>query len=348
MNGFIQLSPAGAPGAGVPAGICSILQAWEAQGLLCNLDTRTMLETADRLATSSERRGIANLGDLGQHAEALVRDTSGVEHLTRFTNAQESRKTNSSRNLLVALIVHMAMAAGKDPKKALQGLPKVMAENGESGRAAHDDEILLLRLRALHRLTRTGTAKLPAIQYILVEAGAFPSETTVVTMSDFDLTSPDEATVTLPGVGTADIRAARRTVALPRWAVDPLTAALHDLDTRSHGGTPEQPVAYRGTRAPGGHKASATASGNLARLIREAGLDGRGLTGLSPNRWRLMLEARSNGLRAAQAVGGKHKVDGLLTHLHNPDLDLERPKERVRGNIARLKEAQAPASKQRG
>ncbi len=341
MNNSIQPSQSRISQTGIQAEIHSALQAWEAAGLLSHLDTPAILETTGRLAASSQRRGLAAPGVLAQQAGGLIRETSGVEHLTRFSNGHDSRRVNSARNLLAALVAQLTMSAGEDPTDVLQVLPKVMPENGEKGRAAHDDEILLLRLRALYRLTRTGTAKLPAIQYILVEAGAFPSETTVVTVNDVDFTNANGATVALPGVGTADIRAARRTVPLPPWAVDPLAAALHDLYAGSQRGAPEQPIAYRGNRAPGGHKASATASSNLARLIREAGLDGRGLTGLSPNRWRLLSEARARGLRAAQAVGGKPKVDGLLTHLHNPDLDFKRPQKRTRGNIAKLAETQA-------
>jgi len=277
---------------------------------------------------------------MAERSTEVLRHATGLKSLTKFTNHRTSREANALRNTLAALLVQIAIHRGQSPVSVTGQLPTMMPENGESGRAAHDDEILLLRIVALYRLTKSGQAKIPGISYVLVESGAFPSETTVVTLDDIQQQATTALSVDLPGVGTADIRAKSRTVMIPGWAAKPLGQALRDLTTGKRQKLPTEPIAYGGNHEPGGHDASATASGNAARLIKQAGLAGRGLTGLSPNRWRAHHVLKTEGLARAQKFAGKPTVDGLLTHLHNPEsLKEAQASDRVRGNKARLKAA---------
>ena len=288
-------------------------------------------------------RHFADTG-LADYARDLVRDLTGRKMLHDFAGAQDSRNANTARNILAALIAQMAISQGSNPAKDLGKLPTMMPENGEKGRAAHDDEILLCRIIALHRMGRKRSAKIPGIQYVLVEAAAMPSETTVVTWDDFNFAEQQGLTVTLPGVGTADTWVTSRTVPIPARAAATLENACQVLLNGKDEILAREPIAYRGKHAPGGHKASASASGNIGRMIAAAGLARRGLTGTSPNRWRVLRELRTSGFQDAQVLAGKPTPDALLAHLQYPEMDTTRPKERTRGNIAKRAESKKETS----
>ena len=331
------------PHPGVPtaaAALNATFRNWKASHLLEDLDHERLESHTQQLIEAAKDLGVSNPQKMAERSSQVLRHVTGLQSLTKFTNHRTSREANALRNTLAALLVQIAIHRGQSPVSVAGQLPTMMPENGESGRAAHDDEILLLRIMALHRLTKSGQAKIPGIAYILVESGAFPSETTVVTLDHIQQQANSALSVDLPGVGTADIRAKSRTVMIPEWAAKPLGQALRELSTGKRQMLPTEPIAYGGNHEPGGHDASATASGNAARLIKQAGLAGRGLTGLSPNRWRALHVLKTEGLTRAQEFAGKPTKDGLLIHLHNPEsLKMAKASDRVRGNKARLKAA---------
>jgi hypothetical protein len=322
--------------AGLETSIRAILRTWETQQLLTNLDKSPVEKTIHNIMALVRKNHINSHLELLNHSNTILKHMTGLEKLHQFTDSETSRVANFNRNILAALIAQFSINNNQAPKNALGQLPTMMPENGEPGRAAHDDEILLLRICALHRLQRKGTAKIPAIRYILVEAGAYPSETTVVTRDNFDFSNPHAPTVTLPGVGTNDIRAKKRKVNLPSWASEDLEDAIHELLARSITINHNQPIAYTGLHIPGGHSASAAASSNIGRFCEESGLGKRGLTALSPNRWQLTKVLQTQGFAAAQTLGGKPHIDNLMNHLHNPQLIRKRPTTRLRGNITHI------------
>jgi hypothetical protein len=321
-----------------PAALNATLKNWKASQLLDDLDRDRIESHARQLIEAASDLGISHPQEMPEHSTEVLRHVTGLKSLTKFTDQRISREANAVRNTLAALLAQIAIHRGESPLSVTGKLPTMMPENGEPGRAAHDDEILLLRLTALYRLTKSGQAKIPGIAYVLVEAGAFPSETTVVSLDHIEQQDGVVLSVDVPGVGTADIRAKSRTLIIPDWAAKPLGQALKELSSGKRLILPTEPIAYRGKHEPGGHDASATASSNAARLIKEAGLAGRGLTGLSPNRWRALHVLKTEGLTRAQKFAGKPTMDGLLIHLHNPAiLNETKPTERVRGNKAKLR-----------
>ncbi len=320
------------------AALSATLKNWKTSHLLEDLDQDRIDSHAQRLIKAASDLDISHPQEMAERSTEVLRHATGLKSLTKFTDHRTSREANAIRNTLAALLLHIATHRGQSPVSVTGQIPTMMPENGESGRAAHDDEILLLRIMALHRLNKSGQAKIPGIAYVLVESGAFPSETTVVTLDDVQQQADSALAVDLPGVGTADIRAKSRTVVIPGWAARPLGQALRELSSGKRQMLPTEPIAYGGNHEPGGHDASATASGNAARLIKQAGLAGRGLTGLSPNRWRARHVLKTEGVTRAQEFAGKPTLDGLLTHLYNPEsLKEAKAPDRVRGNKARLK-----------
>lgn len=332
---------------GLQQDLLTLASYWETNRVLADLDAADLQACVERITTSAAKLSIDHTEDLAEYAPDLLRDITGKQILQQFTGAQESRRANADRNILTALVTQIAINNGANLSDITEKMPTMMPENGEKGRAAHEDEILLCRITALNRLTRKRSAKIPGIQYILVEAGALPSETTVITWNDFTASDDGGLTVSLPGVGTADTWATSRTILIPPWAAAPLENALRELLHGRDGIAPTEPIAYRGQHVPGGHKASASASGNISRIMTDSGLAGRGLTGASPNRWRLLHELRTNGFQAAQTLAGKPTPDALLTHLQNPALDTTKPKERTRGNIAKRAETQRETNSSR-
>jgi hypothetical protein len=329
------------PRPAVPTAAASLnatLRNWKASQLLDDLDRDGIESQARRLIESAADLGISHPQEMAERSTEVLRHVTSLKSLTKFTDHRTSREVNAIRNTLAALLAQIAIHRGQSPLSITGQLPTMMPESGEPGRAAHDDEILLLRIMALYRLSKSGQAKIPGIAYVLTEAGAFPSETTVVTLDDLNLKGNVVLAVDVPGVGTADIRAKARTLTIPAWAAKPLRQALSELQSGKRQLLPTEPIAYGGRHQPGGHDASASASSNATRLIRQAGLAGRGLTGLSPNRWRALHVLKTEGLTRAQKFAGKPTVDGLLIHLHNPAiLNETKPTERVRGNKAKLR-----------
>lgn len=340
MPHTITLTSTSITAGGVQPYLQHLVSIWEETGVLTDLDTDGLQACLERITESVKKCQLTQAQEIAHSARNLLQDITGKHMLHQFTGARESREANAHRNVLTALVAQMAINSGGNRARIIEKMPTMMPENGGRGRAAHDDEILLCRITTLDRLARKGSAKIPAIQYILVESAALPSETTVVTWDDFNPTDGGKLTVSLPGVGTADTWAISRTVPIPSWAAAPLTNAIQELLHGKHEILPTEPIAYRGQHVPGGHKASASASGNIKRIMTASGLAARGLTGASPNRWRLLRELRTHGFKAAQTLAGKPTPDALLTHLQNPALNTSKPQERTRGNIARRAEIQ--------
>jgi hypothetical protein len=238
---------------------------------------------------------------------------SGVDSLTRYAGADASDRAHRVRNALGALATGAAIAAQDDPMCILRALPALSPRAGGKERATRCDEIIMLRHAALHAAVVRSRGRIVATQYALVESGALPSETTVVTPSDFD--DPRQPTeVKLPGVRG---RVAERVIPLGPYATAVLRKVL-DTHLARNSGAMTQPLAYNGDHPGGNNAASASASGNLKRLMRGAGLTDPQLVPMSITRWRIQRIVERHGLAAAKAIAGTNSYDKLVTFVNVP------------------------------
>ena len=283
-------------------------QAWHVHSVFEDLDAARVRSQADGLVDIALRRDCTTGGDLVTRGAELLRTATGITHLTRYLSHDDAESVQQHRSALGAILAGAAIATETDPLPLLADLPEASARHGGAERALHDDEILLLRLRALH-LPNRGPRLVPALLHtIMGEAGARPSETTVITLQDFD--SPIMPTeVDLPGVHQM---AAGRTVPVPKWA-RPLVADVLAQHTALYGSATPAPLAFRG-KQPGGHAASASASRILAHAFAEVGIV-EPPQPMALARWRIAKTADNQGLDAAADLSGHVKIDTALSFM---------------------------------
>lgn len=209
---------------------------WSTYDLAYDLNLGGALaELVDHCAEANVRTA----GSLADQANEIVRDLTGVKDIAAFAERDVAARINQVRNVIGILIMSAALHRGEDPKPVLSGLPKVTGRSTNKRRALDDDEILVLRLEALRRALKGGSATRIAAQYILIETGATTSEIEYVTLGCFD--SPvAPSTVRLSG-NNNDV--AMRFAPLPRWArkITPLVLEQH-LRHRGDGLEPPSPT----------------------------------------------------------------------------------------------------------
>jgi len=314
-------------------------QWWQEHHLLEDLDTIAFDARTDRILLACQHLDISDFSEVLERAEQIICTATGAQHLTRYTDDEESDLIHGVRNHLGAMLAAVAQSAGKDPdstskypdstgedpEPALRALPDVAPRAGGHTRPCRDDEILLMRQRFLYGINLNGRHRLVACQYALVETGAWPSETTTICPRAFKK-RPAPTTVKLPGVThTAD----KRTVPLPKWARPGLTRALGARIAQSQHAL-DWPLMYSGSHSLGGNQASASASGNLGRAMLRAGLTKDRPQPVSILRWRAEVTLHDQGARAACALLGKTEYEPLFDFIGRTDPSAVRaPKERL-------------------
>jgi len=281
-------------------------ETWHNTSVLEDLDSPRIRQQASELIERAAERGCETVEDLLPRAAEVLRVVTGITHLTRYLPIEQAETLQQYRAALGAVLAGAAIATDADPMPLLASLPDASARHGGPTRGLHDDEILLLRLRALHLLQR-GPRLVPALLHtIMGDAGARPSETTVIAARHFDnVILPSR--VDLPGVSQM---AAARTVPLPTWS-RPLVAEVLARHVAVY--QTDMPVAFRGKK-PGGAAASASASRILANAFAEVGIaEPPQPSALA--RWRVAKTADQGGLEAAADISGHVKIDTALSFM---------------------------------
>lgn len=242
--------------------------------------------------------------------------------LTRFQDRESADKIHMTRNTLAAINAATAIGSTYDPELVIADIAPVCLR-GAKARSLTTDEIVLLRLFALHDLAVGGRRTIAAARYVLADTGLYPSETTAVTPSSFEYTLlpatvvRKPTTVAAPGVKT---RAVSRTVNLDGFASACLTPVIvgHMMH---HSGAAITPLSYTGSHKAGGHEESASASTGLRRLLKRAGID-HNVEPLGITQWRIQHTASAIGISQAITLAGKKNSAALGTtlkiHLDEP------------------------------
>lgn len=297
-------------------------ETWHNTSVLEDLDAPRIRQQATELMGIAAERDCETVEDLMSRAAEVLRAATGVVYLTRYLPIDQAETLQQYRSALGAILAAAAIATDADPMPLLAALPDASARHGGPTRALHDDEVLLLRLRALH-LPHRGPRLVPALLHtIMGDAGARPSETTVITSRHFDsLALPIR--VDLPGVSQM---AAARTVALPTWS-RPLVAEVLAQHQAVYQTDANMPLAFRGQK-PGGAAASASASRILANAFAEVGIaEPPQPSALA--RWRVAKTADQRGLDAAADVSGHVKIDTALSFMGR-NVTAAKPRQRAR------------------
>ena len=149
-----------------------------------DLDTALIHDLREQVLDTCDRLGITSAADLIHRAVDITAGAVGLRHLNQPAEAAIREWLHAIRNHLAAIISGAAIQAGLNPESALMSLPGLPSRVGGKSRRANDDEILLMR----HFAARISACSDPtvAVQYLLVEAGARPSEATTVKPLHFD------------------------------------------------------------------------------------------------------------------------------------------------------------------
>lgn len=291
---------------------------WDEHRLLDDLDA-DILGQARTLEQIVSQHDMATVEAVLAGHQQILKAATDLPSLSVAMTQPDRQRLHRARNVLAAMLA-TACTAGKPVPAGLYAPPM---RAGAKGRPATDDEILLMRTMALAYSRTGGRTHNPAVSYVLAEAGARPAETTMVRPCDFDKPRTP-ASVHLPGMKKGVYA---RDVIVPAWGRPVLALALE-----AHFGRGEprhmhrHPLAYDGKHEPGRAKASASVTGNLKRLMRNAGIPADRLTATSITRWRIEKVATRDGLDAAHRLLGDRDyqtiIDAFLRRPVTPPVDL--------------------------
>lgn len=271
---------------------------WPDHHLLDDLDTPQVERDLDDLLTASHDLDIRTIGEALPRAADLITRVADVKSITSFLKDPDSHRVYRLRNHLAAALSACVQAHEQDPTLVIKDLPLPQPRAGGIDRRLLDDEVLLMRLRAVHCIHKGGRHRRSGVQYALIEAGALPVESTTVFLKDFD--NPRRPMrVRLPGARYH----ASRTIALPRWTQPLLAEAFDALLATSVEATTTARVAYGGD-AVNSKNPSAAASIMLRRTMISAGLTEDCVKPIGVLKWRAK-QAMKDGFQAVQDLLGK-------------------------------------------
>ena len=281
-----------------PAETAAIAQTrWQGLHLLDDLDTHALRRDLTMFLTACQDLDLTTYAAVLDNLSPVIAEASGIK-TSQFLSAKDSHEQFRVRNHLAAVLAATAMEFGNNPVLVLEHLPTPHPRAGGVHRPCADDEILLLRHRALAAVAQRGRSLLAGFQYMLVESGAMPIEAASVHPRSLDdLRQPTQ--FSLPG---ATFHSARD-ITLPRWARSPFAAAV---DAHLANGTEavRRPLCYVG-QSGASATVSASASAMLRRTMIGAGLTEDCVVPKSVVKWRVQTTEKAAGSAAAMALLGK-------------------------------------------
>jgi len=293
------------------------LELWQSTLMLEGLNA-TAIGTHVREVTDAARQaGAVTVGDLLDRAPKIISAITGVEQISRFSDARTGDQLHAVRNGVGQLAAAAALLSNDNPADALAKLPQLAPRAAGPARTLKDDEILLMRHLVEYAAAKGGRSLHRAATYALAETGLWVSETTSVLPSNFD-DLRDPATVQAPGRRSIEAR----TITLPGWPRRILGIVL-DRHLASSTNAVHERLSYSG-RAPGTDAATASADGVITRLLSDAHVldtTGRPIKGRKGYRrattpdsicaWRIQQTYETCGLAAAIETSGRSAASTL-------------------------------------
>lgn len=234
--------------------------------------------------------------DLIDHHKPVLRHIAGVTNLTARLALDERDRIHLHRNVLLTVLLGAAHVARIDTTSLAEAISTLTRRTQRTDRPLFDDEIALLRTRAVIALGRKATAQAATV-YTLCDAGQECRETTHVTPSDLDDTTAPTMVNAL-GYRGLDMRI----LLLEAFHTNALATRLAMLPQ----GAPDQTIAYNPrTSSPGSDTAMVSAYGVIERLLDAAGLRHPDVSPSSIRRWRIAHTLSTKGLIAAADIAGR-------------------------------------------
>lgn len=301
---------------------------WHDNHLTEDLNADALTECVRNLRAAASAEGANTLKDLMDKATAILARATGltIQQTQRFVPEEETECLHLHRNVLAAIAGTVALIHGGDPASVSNAIRVIPGYRGAQNRRACDDEILLCRIEAEYALAVGGRLTATAAKYLLTDAGAWPTETCLVRMSDLDLDS-DTPVAFARGSGS---QVQPRDLPLGKYHQRGLRRVLSLIGSLP-GTSPDTTIAY--TPTPGSTPGAISAAGTSAITIHywNAGIRDATLKGSSVVRWRVARWFQAHAVSDPHLVTywagktGKHpmtKVLTLIDHLEPlPTLD---------------------------
>jgi len=281
-----------------------------------------------RLLNAAADQRLITVADLIGRSTAVIAIACDVEPsaLTKFSKPKITNRIHTARNILTALLTAGAAAQGDDPTSAAALIQPVGHRRGGKERPLRDDEIVLARILAEYTYERGGRRAIAALQYTLTEAGAWPSETVLVTGSDLDnIDAP--TTLAVKGVNQ---RAAARHITLDPWSANHIGREARTVATRYPGAIHTDRLAFTGLSGNRSPQASSAVNTGVGRFLEDAGIVDLSVAASSPSKWRVLQVMEKEGVLAAMHASGHTRTITFRTWLGLSDKAVEGLPARIR------------------
>ncbi|MFC5175645.1 hypothetical protein [Nocardioides taihuensis] len=284
----------------IPRVVNTAREWWRANHVLDDLDSDRIHDDLARVADACGHLGVTTYRELHRHAADVIKEVTSLASPTAYALREDADALNRTRNSIGAALSAVAQHHGADAAIAIAAMPDVAPRAGGSHRLPADDEILLLRQRALHTIVQGGQRLIEGCQYSLVETGMTPVETTEIRGTDFDHLRAPTTVHSKGGPYNGE-----RTLALPPWAC-PVVAARLDEQCAGSDRAVHDRLCFTGKP---GAIASASAATNLRRYMYESGftLHDRPVPQAIVG-WRVARVMTAQGWDDAQILLGKKQV----------------------------------------
>ena len=286
---------------------------WLNEEVLDDLAVEELHDHRNAITDACRSLAVDTVGDLFGEAATIIATAARASSLVLNTGTEAAHRLHRTRNVLAALLWTLSWSAGHNPCSVIEDLPTLLRRPGGKNRRVHDDEILLLRLRAIYRLHRTRRFLAAGIMYAVTEGGAWPVETTRLVIGDFDNPARPRTVKIRDEAARADTVA--RQIAIPGWAQ---RALPHALARFTGPGRLSAQCVFAGDSANQKNSPSIVATQSLTRAMNDMGIDDN-LVATEPVYWRAATIARTRGIPAAARQIGwvdENAVERLTPHVH--------------------------------
>lgn len=251
----------------------------------------TLDHTWAQLTAAAHAHGWHTAADLLRNHPQLLREIAGVKNLTGRHPREVRDRIHRLRNVLLMVLLGAAHIARIDTADIPEQVTTLTRRTQETKRPLCDDEIALLRTRAVTIISTCPRSARAGHVYVLCDAGQEIREATHVTTDDLD--DPDiPAFVRAPGRRGL----APRKLPLEKFHTIALRIGLATLGATHAGST----IAYDArTREPGSDQAMMSAYGVVERHLGAVGLRHPDVSPSSIRAWRLNHIYRTHGLEVA-------------------------------------------------
>jgi len=269
----------------------------------------TVHAAIEAIATASRDLGLTKLDEIVKHHTKVIAAASGIPqaHHAKFHPAAAAEVLHLHRNALLTLALASVCGHDGDVSPLAEAFPTYHRRTAQNGRPHTDDEIVLLRVFALHQSTGDKNHRRASAVFAMCDTGLLPLDTTQVKTDDLLLVSNDEGMLSRPRVKEGR----NRDLTTTRFANTLLRRYLQGVAPGDIGTW----LTYRPRKAYDAEVALSSVDGILKRMRTTLGLKHPDTTATSIWKWRADYTLRTLGTDAALEVSGLGSKDALLDHL---------------------------------